>query len=129
MDKLTELFGEAIHRYSRKEAIADGVLIDVSSMAQKAGFKVPIAITSAVYTRIETIPKAYGHESIDGRLWDVLCMLKYAVRNCQGRRMLFDMTLHESEDRRFSGKITLKAISGPGDDMEHVITITAPDED
>ena len=45
------LFDEAglIHRYTRAEAIADGVLVDVSALAKEAGFKYPMALTATVY--------------------------------------------------------------------------------
>lgn len=39
------LWGEPIFSYSRKQAIADGVLVDVSEMAREAGFKYPVAVT------------------------------------------------------------------------------------
>ena len=37
-----------IHRYTRAEAIRDGMLTDVTETAREAGFKVPVAITGAV---------------------------------------------------------------------------------
>ena len=39
---------DLIHSYTRAEAIADGVLIDVSATAREAGFKYPVALTAAV---------------------------------------------------------------------------------
>ena len=42
-------FGEVISTYSRAQAIEDGVLIDAGSMASEAGFKWPVALTSAVW--------------------------------------------------------------------------------
>src|SRR5262245_37183964 len=43
------MFEEAdlIHRYSRAQAIADGVVIDASAMAKEAGFTAPMALTAA----------------------------------------------------------------------------------
>ena len=53
MDKsqqtLTDIFGPVISSYSRAQAIEDGVLIDVSEMAREAGFKHPVALTSAAW--------------------------------------------------------------------------------
>ena len=43
------LFGAPIHVYTRAQAIADGVLVDVSDTARDAGFRVPVALTSAVW--------------------------------------------------------------------------------
>jgi hypothetical protein len=38
---------EIIYSYTRKQAIADGVLIDVTELAKEAGFKCPVAFTSS----------------------------------------------------------------------------------
>ncbi len=45
------LFTEAdiLFSYSREDALADGVLIDLSQLASEAGFKFPTAITSAAW--------------------------------------------------------------------------------
>ena len=40
---------DLIHSYSRAEAIADGVLVDVTKPASEAGFKVPVTITRAAW--------------------------------------------------------------------------------
>ncbi|CAJ6925858.1 ISBma1, transposase [Burkholderia pseudomallei] len=42
-------FGRVIFSYTRAQAIADGVLIDVSSAALDVGFRHPVALTSAVW--------------------------------------------------------------------------------
>lgn len=42
-------FGEVIHAYTRAQAIEDGVLVDVSHMACRMGFKFSVAITAAAY--------------------------------------------------------------------------------
>jgi len=41
-------FGPVIYGYSREQAIADGVLIDVSELAREAGFRILVAVTAAV---------------------------------------------------------------------------------
>jgi hypothetical protein len=52
------MFDHVIHAYSRANAIEDGVLIDVSSVAKEAGFKIPVAVTSGVWERyIEWTPE------------------------------------------------------------------------
>jgi hypothetical protein len=37
---------DVVYSYTRKQAIKDGVLIDVTKQAKETGFKVPVAITS-----------------------------------------------------------------------------------
>lgn len=38
-----------IFRYTRADALADGVLIDITPTAQSYGFKLPFAISDALY--------------------------------------------------------------------------------
>lgn len=38
---------EVIHRYTRAQAIADGVLVDVTAKARTCGFTVPVATLTA----------------------------------------------------------------------------------
>ena len=42
---------EVIHRYSRADALRDGVLIDVSATAREAGIVWPVALTAAAWVR------------------------------------------------------------------------------
>ena len=81
-------FGEVISTYTRAQAIEDGVLIDTGSMAQEAGFKWPVAVTSAAWadciawTEDDSDKQVYQDQS--GRLWDVLFMASHAVRTRSG---------------------------------------------
>ncbi len=74
---------DVISTYSRAEALADGVLVDVSEMAREAGFRFPVAITAGVHALLSNIPEKSG-EDYDGRLWDVLWMASLAAK--RGRR-------------------------------------------
>ena len=80
----TGFFGPVISTYSRAQAIDDGVLIDAGSMAREAGFKWPVAATSAAWcdcvawSEIDNQKQTYQDES--GRLWDVLIMAVQAIR-------------------------------------------------
>jgi hypothetical protein len=44
-----EIYGPAISTYTRAQAIADGVLVDVSNVLDPCPFKYPVAITRAAY--------------------------------------------------------------------------------
>lgn len=71
---------EIIYVYSRAKALEDGALIDVSSMAKKAGVKIPVAITCAVWDKyVEWTDEDNQKQTVQdhaGRLWDILkiCM-------------------------------------------------------
>jgi hypothetical protein len=67
-------FGEIIFSYTRAQAIADRVLIDVTPTAVETGFRFPTALTGDLMAAIETIPQQYPHEDIEGRLGDLLWM-------------------------------------------------------
>jgi hypothetical protein len=126
-DPMKELFGNVIYEYSRKQAIEDGVLVDVSQTAKEAGFKWPFAMTAEVWNLIENIPEKFSHEDIQGRLWDVLTMARHAIANskpCE-EEILFDLILHQSDANRLG----LKLLCGPGDDTSPVLTLMLPDQD
>lgn len=38
-----------IYSYTRAQALADGVLVDVSDIAREAGFRVPVALTRTAW--------------------------------------------------------------------------------
>ena len=116
--------------YTRKEALSDGVLIDAGSMAQEAGFTVPIAFTANAWhdcvSWTDADSEKQTHQDPLGRLWDVLTMALYGIKSTKrsGRSLLFSLYRiprdGESIDAR---EATLKLIIGPGDRGEPVITI------
>src|SRR5689334_11102095 len=86
---------EVIHTYSREDAIRDGVLVDVTPIAEEAGFKVPIALTSSVWSRLEPSERdAQLGQSIEGRLWDVLMVLRSRA-NTPAETVMFDVIVAE----------------------------------
>ena len=50
-------FGGVIFRYTREQAIADGVLVDVSETAKEAGFRLPVAVSRAAWYEYVAVPK------------------------------------------------------------------------
>jgi hypothetical protein len=63
---------DLIHRYTRAQAIEDGVLIDVTQTAREAGFKYPVALTAAAWAKCVAVPPGVVCQDEAGRLWDVL---------------------------------------------------------
>ena len=64
--------GEVIFSYTRAQAIADGVLMDVSELAQESGFRFPVAVTAGVWAECVAVPDGVEGQDETGRLWDVL---------------------------------------------------------
>lgn len=130
---------EVIHTYSRQEAIDDGTLIDISNytpegelqpLIKQLRFKYPIAFTSAAYACVDLPEDFDGPQDLSARLWDVLYMLNLAVF-CSPKadnEICFKaqiMDVHDWERK----EIIFKAVIGPGDNMEPVITVMMPNED
>jgi hypothetical protein len=47
---------EVIHRYTRADALRDGVLIDTSPTAREVGIKFPVALMAAAWAKRVTLP-------------------------------------------------------------------------
>ncbi len=119
---------DVIHVYTRSNAIEDGVLIDVSELADECGIKYPVAVTSTVwegYIKVNEELKSRG-QSEEGRLWDLLWMFRSAALKEKTPQLKF-----QAYFETVNGKILVefKALCGPGDEAEPVITIMMPEED
>ena len=121
------IFGEVISAYTRRQAIEDGALVDVTETAKEAGFRWPFAMTREVWELIENIPEAHSHEDVQGRLWDVLMVAKASIRAARGRQDIlhFEVILHHDKGSR----VKLKLHVGPGDSGEPVLTLMLPGQD
>jgi hypothetical protein len=123
------LFGPIIFTYTRSQALADGVLVDVTETAKEVGFKLPVAITEALHNRL-TPSKADADlgQDYDGRLWDVLWVAAFAIKLADPGTDTVTFTIALQEADAKSGQpqntdLRLRAICGPGDEGEPVFTI------
>ena len=117
-----DVFGEVIYRYTRAQAIADGVLIDVTEAAAELGFRYPVALTQAVWadcvewTKRDSDRQTFQDTS--GRLCDVLWMAACAIRKADPAASQVHLQLYRVP-RGGSGylprRVTLKSIVGPGE--------------
>jgi hypothetical protein len=125
------LFGPVIFAYTRKQAIADGVLIDVTETAREAGFKVPVAVTHAVWARYVAVPEGVEGQDEKGRLWDILwmCRLGIALGTSYKPEVSFRLHVRNDNRERVPPTVTLKAVCGPDDDASPCVTIMEPHED
>jgi hypothetical protein len=131
---LGDLFGEPIAIYMRQQAIEDGVLVDLMQpetvgLVREAGFKFPVAMTAGAFAATvaaigEPLPAS---QDIQGRLWDVLWMLRCAIRAADRTdRVNFRVSVWNGR-RRDEAK--LWASCGPGDDGAPVVTVMLEGED
>lgn len=134
-EEITNIFGSPIYAYSRTQAIADGVLIDVTNMAREAGFTIPVAVTDAGWSHCvewtDEDTKRQAYQDVDGRLWDVLSMLRFAIaKNRNTSYLLYKLYVVPRDGKTIKAKLTqLKALIDAGDNGEPVITIMLPNED
>jgi hypothetical protein len=136
-----------IATYSRAQAIEDGVLVSLNdpsftfrpglNICAEAGIKFPVAMTIAAFAKTvsELDTPLPPCQDISGRLWDVLTMLRLAAKR-GGEEIRFLVTVvnwvcvgGKRINRTKRETVILKALCGPGDNGEPVITIMLPDED
>jgi hypothetical protein len=125
--------------YTRAQAIADGILVDVSDVARGAGFPCHTAMTRAAWDECvawsdeDTARKGRALQDEAGRLWDVLWMARYrAMRDAiaePGLRIAFEVVCMPREGTRTRGQCKPLALHcGPGDNGAAVFTIMRPGE-
>ena len=119
----SEIFGEMIYSYTRAEALADGVLVDVSERARRAGIRYPTACTHSVWALIDCLPES-DTDTLAGivrdvRVEEVLRVMLAAIRQARGTDRVTFEALGAS----------LWAQCGPGDTAAPVITIMREGED
>ena len=121
---------EIIHAYTRAQALEDGVLVDLSQLAREAGFRWPLAVTRAVWDVLEPSEelKTEG-QSWTGRAWDMLFILRVSLRQSRDGREVRLAPLFIRKPGGAPEPVALRAISGPGDEGEPVITVMMADED
>ena len=133
MDEAQDPFAgaEVIYAYTRKDALADGVQVDVSEVAREAGLKFPVYLTRTVWESYVAVPDGVRCQDEKGRLWDIVWMLRCAARRTSGPQMLFGLHVRNDNRDRTPPLVNLKAVCGPRDidDPQPAITVMLPDED
>jgi len=124
-------FGEVIYAYTRKQAIADGVQVDVTKTAQEAGIKFPVFITRGVFESYVAVPEGVTGQDEAGRLWDIIWMTRFAILRSHGHTDRIPVALYVRNDNRAAKLIKLIATCGAldMDDPQPAITIMLPTED
>ena len=123
-------FGNVIYSYTRADAIEDGVLIDVTTMAKDAGFKMPTVVTQSIWhdwIEPDAEAKSLGQD-VNGRLWDLLFMAHTAIKraNRATDRIRFQV-LFTKGNKQVTADFTI--VCGPGDTAAPVLTIMQAGDD
>lgn len=117
-----EIFGEPISVYTRAQAIADGVLVDVTRAAARAGFRYPTAVSGGLWSAIDI------DDGVSPR--SVTCM--HRLRNVLARAL----EAIRAVGNRDTDRVAFQALGsacwahcGPGDQGEPVIALMLQGED
>ena len=126
-----DIFGPVLYTYSRSQAVADGLQVEVSKVAEEAGIRFPVFLTRAVYDSFVRVTPGVTGQDEAGRLWDVVWMLRFAIRKAQPGQARLPFALYVRNDNKAPRLIKLVAMCGPLDidDPRPAITIMLPDED
>lgn len=115
---------DIISRYTRAQAIEDGVLADLTALfpAETKIYKYPVACTESVWRLVESaVDKKQG--DLKGLVCDLLWMSqKGHVKKLSESTFLFQLRIGRKNH-------TLKVTVGAGDDLEPVVTIMQEGED
>ncbi len=120
-----------IYSYTRAQAIADGVLVDVTDAARAVGFKVHTAVSEHLYHGYVEPPDGLIGEgqSTTGRLHDLLFLVLCSAKKIHTGadratvRIAFLMEPGRTET------VDVIAHIGPGDQGEPVLTLMLPEDD
>ena len=131
IENTAEPFGPVIYSYTRSQAVADGMQVEVSKLAAEAGIRFPVFLTRSVYDAYVSVPPDVAGQDEAGRLWDVVNLLKFAIRKAQPGQARLPFALYVRNDNRRPRLVKLVAMCGPLDidDPAPAITVMMPDED
>jgi hypothetical protein len=125
-------FGEVIFAYTRSQAVADGVQVEVTKTAAEAGIRFPVFLTRAVFDSFVAVPAGVSGQDEAGRLWDIVWMLRFAILRARPGVQRIPVVLYvRQSDTQRPQLVKLIATCGPLDldDPQPAITVMLPDED
>ena len=107
---LAEVFGPVISSYTRAQAVVEGVQVEVSAKARQAGIRFPVFLTRAVYDAYVTVPPGVEGQDEVGRLFDIVWMTAYAIRQARGAGDRLPVALYVRNDNRRPRLVKLVAV-------------------
>ena len=124
-------FGPVIYAYTRAQAVADGVQVEVTKTAQEAGIKFPMFLTRAVFEAYVAVPPDVTGQDEAGRLWDVVWMTRFGIIRARPGCDRIPVAFYVRNDNRAARLVKLIATCGALDidDPQPAITVMMPDED
>ena len=130
-DNQENLFGPVVYAYTRSQAVADGLQIEVTQTAKEAGIKYPVFLTRSVFERFVAVPEGVTGQDEAGRLFDIIWMTRYAIQQNRRGGDRVPVLLSVRNDNRAAKPVQLIAACGPldVDDPQPAITVMLPEDD
>ena len=117
---------DIIHCYSRHEALEDGVLVDLSSVAREVGINYPVAVTSSVYADCVSLPEVFEASGEIDRAFELLSAVStLATHRIEEPEIHFEFCVDDEADTRM---VPLKVVCHAGDYGEPVLTVMKTEE-
>ncbi|MDQ2773522.1 MAG: hypothetical protein M3Y57_01130 [Acidobacteriota bacterium] len=122
IESLTDFLGDPVSIYTRAQAIADGVLVDVSDRAKRFAIRFPVAVTDGLYA---ALTEHAATEPLKQLCVDLLLitMRQQIAQASQTDRIDFAVKLPHIP------AVSVYALCTPGDTPDPVITVMLPHED
>jgi hypothetical protein len=123
------LFGPVIYAYSRAEAIADGVLVDVTEMAKEVGFKLARGHHRSALQ--PAYPDQGFGQDYNARPWDLLWIAAFTIKLADPGTdtVSFTVALRQADVKSRQPRnsdLHLRAVCGPGHKGVSFVTIGFP---
>ena len=120
------VFGDVIFSYTRAQALADGVLVNLSRYpAIRTFWSHPVACTDTVWSAIQAGVKADAFADLEGTLHDICWTARCAISQAKASHsdmVFFTVTIANQSHE-------LKLHCGPGDTSAPVLTLMFRHED
>lgn len=120
--------------YTQADALRDGLIVDASDVARELGITFPVRLTAEFFDAVVRPAPAAG-QTVEARIWDLMWALVHVIRGeaprhrergpgrCETTTFRCPFQI-DGEDRM----VEIKALCGPGDNAEPVITLFLPEE-
>src|SRR5512137_1007000 len=100
-------FGPVIFSYTRAQAVADGVQVEVTKTAAEAGIRFPMFLTRAVFDAYVSVPPDVSGQDESGRLWDIVWMTRFAIIRAKPGTDRVPVALYVRNDNKASKLVKL----------------------
>ena len=105
-------FGPVIYAYTRAQAVADGVQVEVTKTAKEAGISFPVFLTRTVFDAYVAVPEGviFPHEIVRSRHHRPERALARRIRSATARAALVSARAPRYRSRRGPGRRTAGAL-------------------